>query len=133
MYTVEQFKADVIAECVALREHATKEELGRVTEKINPMSDSECFYGRMTGSCQSKRAVHLIQQCCLTSIGGYLNISRSINLNGVEIIKGNAAAKDRTGIDFPYLSALEAYIHFPSANIPAIQSYLTGQTETLEL
>lgn len=135
-YTVEQFKADVIAECNALREHATPEELGRVNKEIDPLSTTACIYGRMTGSCKSVRAVDLIRKCCMTSIelltGWRLILSEVLDDSIMKAVKGTIAAEGRED-EFDYLSALEAYIHFPAANIPAIQSYLTGQTQTLEL
>lgn len=137
-YTVEQFKADVIAECVALREHATPEELGRLSNAvISPLSYTGCIYGHMTGDCRSIRATDLIRKSCLTSIDLIDNwgVRRTepVDTSVMIVAEGNIAAERRMGDDFPYLSALEAYIHFPVANIPAIQSYLTGQTETLEL
>lgn len=68
MYTVEQFKADVIAECVALREHATKEELGNLQYRIYPDSTDRCIYGLMTGGCRTVRAKELIEKCCKKSV-----------------------------------------------------------------
>lgn len=55
----------VIEEAFNLKKYATPEELRRLNiENLNPLSVYECIYGQMTGSCNSKRALELIQKCC---------------------------------------------------------------------
>lgn len=130
MYTVEQFKADVIAECVALREHATNEELGRLAYRIKAQDPDECIYGLMTGNCRSIRAKELIEICCKITVNNGAYDPRI----GVRSLLNNIAEVRRPFDSYlNYISALEAYIMLLDADIPAIQSYLTGQTETLVL
>lgn len=130
MYTVEQFKADVIAECVALREHATAEELGRLAYRIYPQDPDECIYGLMCGNCRSIRAKELIEKCCKRSVD---NKSFHPKFGIGKLINHTAEVPRPFDGYLNYISALEAYIMLADADIPAIQSYLTGQTETLVL
>lgn len=132
MYTVEQFKADVIAECVALREHATKEELNILnSEVIYAWSDNSCIYGLLTGDCKSNRASQLIKSCVKTAVR--FNLLRSSKTIYDQIITPTELSICINRVDFLAVTALEAYIMCSDADIPAIQSYLTGQTETLVL
>lgn len=62
MYTFEQLKEDVRKEAENLRVHATKEELGKLNLKyLDPNITVRCYYGLMTGECDSPRASELIQ------------------------------------------------------------------------
>jgi hypothetical protein len=131
-YTEEQFKADVIAECKAIKDHATENERLRIWS-IDAQDPEECIYGRMTGNCRSSRAKELINLCCIKTVEncgfnpayGFESAIRKITPSKVTI--------DGEYFHIEYLSALEAYIMLPVANISAIQDYLTGHTETLTL
>lgn len=55
----------VIEEATNLKKYATPEELDKLTlERLNPANVFNCIYGQMTGSCNSARALELIQKCC---------------------------------------------------------------------
>jgi hypothetical protein len=63
-YTKKQFIEDVKKEAMALKEHATREELGKLDFTIlNPNSGHLCVYGQLTGMCDSDRADELIKEC----------------------------------------------------------------------
>jgi hypothetical protein len=120
MYTFEQLKQDVAKEAQALRVHATVEERERLTvEGMDPNNTYKCYYGLMTGYCDSPRAAELIQKCTCTYIDGLPG-----DLNGVTV--GNEFAEYRW-------SPIEMYITLPEANNVSLISYLRGETETLEL
>lgn len=135
-YTLEQFKADVISECVALKRHATPEEIDKLRGAIiEPTDPEECIYGTMTGNCTSLRAIDLIYNCSTMratgSNGGMVYLS---NITGLgDIIKGRARMESRIQGYMPHMTALECYIHYTDAKIESILSFLTDQTQTLEL
>jgi len=63
-YTKKQFIEDVKKEAMALRKHATKEEIGKLDfENLEPLSVTRCIYGQLTGECDTPRASQLIRQC----------------------------------------------------------------------
>lgn len=139
-YTFEDLKADVKKEAEALRVHATKEELEQLNfNKLFPESIYGCIYGLMTGSCNSKRAVALIESCAcryvkdcnLTEVSeaGFARIQRKVNGSKVD-----GFSQERTGNGFIFhYSAIEAYILLPEARNENLIAYLKGETETLEL
>lgn len=133
-YTPEQFKADVIAECIAIKEHATQEERNNLVFSIDAQDPDECIYGRLTGNCRSERAKELINRCCVRTVDNCrLSPSRGIEsaIDNISTVK--VLVNDASSFFIEYLSALEAYIMLPGAKVTAIQSFLLGQTETLEL
>ena len=120
MYTYEQLLDDVRKEAEALKVHATKEELGRLNiEDLDPASTIRCYYGLMTGECDSPRASELIQKC--TAI--YLD--------------GPPRELDTVGITSEFheyrWSPIEYYIGLPDAKNANLIAYLKGETETLVL
>lgn len=140
MYTFEQLKEDVRKEAEALRVHATKEELTKLSYKdLFPESISSCIYGMMTGSCNSDRAASLIDLCacryikdaCLTIVNeqGFDRIQKKVNGATVE-----GFIENRTGGAYiTHYSAIEAYILLPEAQNESLISYLRGETDNLEL
>lgn len=124
----EQLKELVREEARNLREKATKEELGRLDfDTLNPMSERRCIYGQVTGSCISKRAVELIQNCC--------NKVVSANGKGSDV---SDAALDFEGLNlfnsrFSYWSPIELYIGRDGAKNANLIAYLKGEIDTLEL
>jgi hypothetical protein len=74
-YTFDQLKEDVQKEAEAMRIHATKEERERLDiEGMDPNSTKRCYYGLMTGECDSERAteeclVYLSTSCNLKNDG----------------------------------------------------------------
>lgn len=141
-YTVEQFLEDVKKEARALRENATKEEIGLLDrEEFDPSDLNNCIYGQMTGDCQSERAAELIHLCCPRYFENnqnivYESIEGPLSETNVEKIAGIDSAAElrdcRTGW-LTYLSAVEAYIMTPEANTEGLISYLKGESDTLEL
>jgi len=60
----QELKQLVVNEALALREHATKEERGRLDfSSINTDHSDLCPYGQMTGDCWSKRTITLLNKC----------------------------------------------------------------------
>lgn len=63
-YTKKQFIEDVKKEAMALRKHATKEELDRLDfYTLDPQSPTRCTYGQLSGDCDNDRASELIKAC----------------------------------------------------------------------
>ena len=62
----QELKQLVVNEALALRKHATKEEIGRLDfSKIDPVNSRLCPYGQMTGNCFSDRATELLKNCAI--------------------------------------------------------------------
>lgn len=118
MYTFEQLKEDVRKEAEALRVHATKEERERLClELLDPAHTEKCYYGLMTGECDSSRSVELISKCTQK----FYHVGS----------KGPFPA-DRGFITNRW-SPIEAYGTLPEAKNANLISYLRGETDTLTL
>lgn len=118
MYTFEDLKNDVAAEAKALREHATKEELGWLQfGKLKPNHRQLCVYGQMCDACDSPRAVELILKCAPV----FLRLGDSAYFPS-----NRSKVTDR-------FTPIEAYILLPEAKNANLIAYLKGETETLEL
>lgn len=56
-----------------LKKHALKKELKRLDfESLDPSYGSTCIYGQATGSCNSDRAIKLINSCAKRTYSGSL-------------------------------------------------------------
>lgn len=120
-YTFDQLKEDVRKEAEALRVHATKEELGRLSiELLNPHHVSKCVYGLMTGACDSDRAIDLISLCAPTMYKG----------GDDELLPVGKAAASMIP---HYYSPIEGYILEPEARNANLIAFLKGETDNLEL
>lgn len=118
-YTFDQLKEDVKKEAEALRVHATREEREKLDLKaMIPTHPERCYYGLMTGECDSARASELIQKC--TTV--FLNFTHQEN--EVEVSEGFKKYK---------MSPIEYYIGLPEAKNANLIAYLRGETETLDL
>lgn len=118
-YTFEQLKEDVRKEADALRVHATGEERGRLDiTTMRPNDTSLCYYGQMTGYCDSPRATELINKCACVFF--YADSDKD-NLNPIYEFK-----------DYRW-SAIEFYTGLPEANNANLIAYLKGEIDTLEL
>jgi hypothetical protein len=118
-YTFEQLKDDVCKEAEALRIHATKEERERLDlKRMDPTDPERCYYGLMTGECDSDRASELIQKCTTVFL---INTHYE---NEVEVSEGFKKYK---------YSPIEYYIGLPKARNANLISFLRGETELLEL
>lgn len=135
-YTKEQFLKDVAAEAKALREHATKEELGRLQlHALDPMHTDYCVYGLMTGDCQSDRACDLIGNCCqrfFVNEGVQLPKTVTTILKRVNGKKLKSVKEDRA-FAINHLSAIEVYIGQSNAQNKNLIAYLRGEREDLVL
>ena len=143
-YTVEQFIEDVKKEAIALRQYATPEELHKLNlNTLNPVSLFECIYGQMTGNCKSSRASMLIMNCCRQFIKNSFDeddidtitqMAVGKRLDGADNLESFEKARGcRFELEILYLSALEAYIMMPDADVANLLSYLKGETDTLDL
>jgi hypothetical protein len=118
MYTFEQLKEDVRKEAEALRVHATKEERERLClELLDPNHTEKCYYGLMTGECDSDRAVELIGKCAQS----FYHIGSKWPFPA-----------DRGCITNRW-SPIEAYCTLPEAKNANLIAFLRGETETFEL
>ena len=73
----QELKQLVVNEALALREHATKEEIGRLDfSKINPDHQELCIYGQMTGNCFSDRSTELLKNCAIPYSGNVYHFDK---------------------------------------------------------
>lgn len=118
-YTKEQFLDDVKAEAKALREHATKEELGKLDiRNLDANNPHCCVYGQLTGDCDSDRATVLMKRCA--------NVYFMTPTDGL-----NFCVTEK----FAYCnwSPIECYIRLPQAQNANLIVYLRGETDDLNL
>lgn len=136
MYTEEQLYQDVLSEATSLRELATPPEKNNLNVyTIFPSNREKCVYGQMTGSCNSPRAIELMQKCCtqyfhnedydLTSLREVLS-----HVNGKDSVVVAPRVR-RHGI--AYFSSIESYIIIKGAKCAELLSYIKGETNELNL
>lgn len=118
-YTFEQLKEDVRKEAEALRVHATKEELGRLSiATMQPNNVKLCYYGLMTGHCDSPRATELINKCAVVFFDSDSDVDDMYPIYEFK--------------DYRW-SAIEFYIGLPEARNANLIAYLRGETNDLDL
>ena len=149
-YTHEQFLLDVTAEATALKEHATKEELGRLDiTKLNPRDYQTCIYGLCTSDCFSIRAAQLIYACCpryfknedddgcsLERLSRTTDDSFSKLVNGVKpdsVQDPETLCANRGSTEFMHYSAIEVYIMQPFAKNANLIAFLRDERKDLVL
>ena len=137
--TIEDLEWDVINEAIALKQHATKEELDRLDFiTVNAYSIVSCIYGQMTGSCHSDRAIELINKCAVSFIAtsfplglgdvqGINDFCNNIIPNSDEAKAHNINGRTR------YFSPIEVYIVLANSNKKALIDFLQGKTKSLNL
>ena len=113
-----------------IKKFATKKELAKLNyNNFNPSETSSCIYGLMTGSCRSKRALQLIDQCTKGNDAWIIN-----NANIYETSEDPSIISNVCFIEFG--TALEKYIML-SRSInrynKAILKYLKGEKDTIYL
>ncbi len=132
MVNIKTLKELARIEVENIKQHATKKEISKLNiETFDPNDHGECIYGQMTGSCNSKRAMNLIIECCnkvLSTEGMDENILDRCILNGEP--RKLEDFNDR--IDY-YVSPVESLIYRQKTAGPKIIKYLKGETETLKL
>lgn len=134
-YTKEQFIDDVKAEAKALREHATKEELGRLDfNNLDPNDKRYCIYGLMTGNCNSERAIELITKCCTRYFhnNDVMGNMSSFEIAAQRVNGGTCDLASARGLEIRYFSSIETYIFFGDRKRNLI-AYLRGETDDLNL
>lgn len=111
MKSQDTLKQLVLKEATALRQQATKEELGKLDLNwFDAGSAYSCIYGQMTDSCNSERAQELIVNCCeriYKTDGGYGAFGRITESSLGESPKKLEKYYDR--LDY-YCSPIEKYI-----------------------
>lgn len=142
MYTKKQLIADATKEAIALKEHATKNELNKLNfDLLDANHICKCIYGQMTGDCFSHRAAQLIEKCTpryfsvdyLTPDSNITTMKKiSAAANGTEV---ENFEKQRVNAHFesPHFSAIEAYIAFKGNKNKNLIAYLKGETNDLNL
>ena len=147
-YTKKKFLEDVAKEAEALKEHATKEEISKLSIAIlDPTHSEKCLYGLMTGNCYSERASELIFKSCTRYFhnpgivfgNSRLNFSRirqKVNGSSIDgVDNGRQLGKLRLGSvgDESYYSAVEIYITAKDARPKNLISFLKGERKDLVL
>jgi hypothetical protein len=132
MNRFEEMKKLATEEAINLKQHATKLELESLCfEELDPMDETRCIYGQMTGDCYNERAVELIVNCCprvykaSTRFGG---IDPEADLNGAPVQSKNRCTE--------YHSAIEMLIVKENGGQDAqkkLIAFLKDETQTLEL
>lgn len=133
MTRLEEMKALATEEAVKLKEHATKEELGKLNlKRLDPRISNTCIYGQMTGYCSGQRANELIMLCA----NRVYNVRESdtaqdAKLNG----EPHQIAGDKTRHAY-YQSPIEILIYDENGgkgDAAKLISFLKDETQTLEL
>lgn len=141
-YTAKRFFEDVKAEAMALKDHATPEEIAKLSFKdLRPDSPIMCIYGQMTGSCKTQRAADLVFACCQRFVendGDFMGEGMDAvleNVNGKRIkgIKTGSELGTQRRESITHFSAIEAYILIPEAKSASLIAFLKGESDTLEL
>lgn len=135
MYTKEQFYQDVLTEATALRDLSTPEEKEKLDYiRLLPSNREKCIYGLMTGSCNSPRAIELMQKCCPQ----YFH--NETNLDTIDLVLAHVDGKDseevshRSGSTVIYrFSSIEAYILIDDTNRSGLIDYIKGETSAVNL
>jgi hypothetical protein len=142
VYTRKQFIQDVTKEAVALKKHATKDELKHLNPfRIDPNDERACIYGQITGNCKSKRACELVFKCCTRYFEaggsfnptlGFSNAKQNVNGTSIEgVIDAEGLARDR--VRMRHFSSIETYILLPSAKNKNLIDFLKGDRNDLKL
>ena len=148
-YDVNQLVWDVINEAVALREHATAEERGKLDfTTLDAGNSMRCVYGQMTGHCHSERAGKLIQLCTPRYFATYALSSMSPSVERIvshangeyvkDFLKERASQVDDTIPVMPQLHfrAIEVFISldplYPE-QVKSLVSYLRGESDDLNV
>src|SRR5687767_9919523 len=124
-----QLQGLVRHEAKALRRYATKTEIENLSfEKLDPSSRLKCIYGQMTGTCDSPRAIELIQKCASrvfeSEQSGEYRVFSKARVNGSPI------GKDR----LKYFSPIEMFIETTenrSSRSKKLIEYIKGETNEL--
>jgi len=117
-------------ELVNLKKHATRLELNRLAGQleINNSNKYECIYGAMTGSCESERAMSLINLCSLQRVR---DITNSMGV----ITEENFSNYPRSSFRFHkdnVFSPIETVLFLCTDNdVRNMFNYLTKDTELL--
>jgi len=75
-HAIVMFVDSCLIEANNLKKHISKEEkksLKEFRDEIDPADTQECIYGRLTGNCESPRAMSLFTECAPTGFGMYFN------------------------------------------------------------
>lgn len=137
-YTKKQFLEDVAKEAVALKKHATVQELERLDySTFSATSESGCVYGQMTGHCSSKRAHELIRSCCIRLVDNgkwtrtnFRSVYKAVNGPVKSIEQLNEL---RGPSELYFISQMEAYIQGASAKNKNLIDFLKGNRTDLVL
>lgn len=115
-----------IREINNLKRFAEPIEMQRLAGSLDTGSRYDCIYGKMTGSCDSERAISLINQCSLNRI--QYDLKNNLNLGwDIDTIKFVETPRDKT---FGKYSPLETLLFYCTADdVRNIVNFLTGKAE----
>lgn len=118
---IEELKKQVIIEVSNLKKYATKEELYRLNfDKLNPIDNSNCIYGQITGDCYNSRASDLIKKCTRVY---YDNM----------YIRSVVHSIDEVGYGERNCSPIELYITLNGAKNKTLIDFLKGEIDSLTI
>lgn len=118
---IEELKKQVIIEATNLKKYATREELNRlIFDKLNPIDNSNCIYGQITGDCYNSRASDLIKKC--TSVY-YDNMYIGSVVHSI----------DEVGYGERNCSPIELYITLNGAKNKTLIDFLKGEIDSLTI
>lgn len=143
-YTKKQFLDEVTQEIENIKKFTTKQEKQNLNiYYFDPDNKYYCIYGQLTGSCESRRAIELMNKCCKRYCFFYFDIENSFLFHYREIKRAIWHTQmpdnffDSSGCyyvrNFSYYSLLEAFIKYKNANNESIISYIKGKTNKLVL
>lgn len=124
-----QLRDLVLQEAIALKEHATPEEMDNLDpETFNGGSQTRCVYGQLTGHCHNDRAIELIKLCCKKV---YLSDMGLLPRPYSAVLNGSPNDLRRDGM-VQYYSPIEVYVGDFDAkeNIDQLLEFLKGNTDT---
>jgi len=126
----QEFLSNVMQEIEAIKEHATKKEIGKLDfGTFVPEHPNRCIYGQMKGDCYSKKAAQLIIKC--TPIVVY--DMKGNSFTGMQKDINGKPTEHNIHENRVYFSVLEVYITRKGAKNKSIIQYLKGETKTLKL
>ena len=117
-----------------LRINATAEELNNLTDTIlSPDSPTKCLYGLMTGSCESSRAIKLINICCSVRIKNFKGImSDNYELSESSFLKAPRRNNWSIKTENMRFSPIEVMLWLaPASDIKMLVKYLRSEIRVM--
>lgn len=130
----DKLKKEVLKEALAIRKHATKDEISNLIAKdVNPDSIERCIYGKMTGNCSNDRAKVLLAACAKVALPKDIIYRLSQDYKLIDDkITGACDIRERIGNIIECYSPIETAIMMNKSIIPKIIRVIKGKSDTLD-